>query len=54
MRHYVDLETALGGARPRVRDYAEAARRVNSGRLSSTRLGSAPPTSKVPGAGRRG
>jgi transcriptional regulator with XRE-family HTH domain len=54
MRPYVDLATAIATARPRVRDYAEAARRVNSGRLSSTRLGSAPPTSGVPSAVRRG
>jgi transcriptional regulator with XRE-family HTH domain len=49
MRPYVDLETAVGGVRPRLRDYAEAARR-----LSSMRPVPAPPTSGVPSAGRRG
>jgi transcriptional regulator with XRE-family HTH domain len=44
MRLYVDLKTAVGTARPRVRDYAEAARRVASGR----------PISGVPSAGQRG
>jgi transcriptional regulator with XRE-family HTH domain len=44
MRLYVDLETATAATRPRVRDYAEAARRVSSGRL----------TSGVPSARRRG
>jgi hypothetical protein len=47
MRLYVDLETAVGGVRPRVRDYAEAARRLSSAPLSSAR-----PTSGVPSAGR--
>ena len=30
MRTYVDLETAIASARPRVRDYADAARRIAS------------------------
>ena len=32
MRRYVDLETAIAASRPRVRDYAEAARWLGSGR----------------------